>query len=376
MIRQHRADPTIDAALTLLRRQPPGTSSFTLTEDLNLKGVDWRKFIAFSSAHFVLQALIPPLLHVAPPHKLPEDVRSFLNGFHEANAARNTQLTTATLDIAAKLNAIGTKPVILKGGAFLFDADVSTSSWRFMSDVDLLIPPQILDEAVAALNELGYSAVPNSKYDPESEAHYPPLVSPCATFSVELHTRLFGLDDFDLCPDDLRARALPITGQDAELSMPSPEHRLAHLLAHAQLHNRNYTTNRLVLKDILDISMLCQGSDRQAHLQNACGLFKSHRNSAAVSALLTTWAFLIGASCHSGSSHRDERWTHTAIAKLYQNNWHSWASIPFEFVSLELHRLTREHGHAARRINQILRPASLAGAAQTWFAKQRQRHWT
>ena len=72
----------------------------------------------------------------------------------------------------------------------------------------------------------------------------------------------------------------------------------------------------------------------------------------------------------------DERWTHTAIAKLYQNNWHSWASTPFEFVSLELHRLTRERGHAARRINQILRPASLAGAAQTWFAKQRQRHWT
>ena len=100
--------------------------------------------------------------------------------------------------------------------------------------------------------------------------HASPLISPCGQFSVEVHTRLSGQGG--PTPEAMRARAYLVAHG---LRVPSPTDRLAHTIAHAQLHNRQAVTRRLVLKDILDIQVLGAGLTIHARLLDR--LFASPR---------------------------------------------------------------------------------------------------
>jgi len=251
----------VDLTFSLLRALSGESGGFRGAEGgagdgAGIREASWHRLIAFASAHFVLQALAEPLKNAAPAVEVPGDVEDFLAAFHGANVERNARLLHALFDISKALNAKGVVPCALKGAAILLTDDgPRPASWRFMSDLDLLVPQEDLAACVEAMNGLGFVTA-DETYDPLLEAHFPPLISPCRTFSVELHTRLFGLDDFGLSPEAVMAGATLHTYDGAELLVPAMSHRIAHLLIHAQLHNRNHAIQRLVLKDVLDLIML------------------------------------------------------------------------------------------------------------------------
>ncbi len=383
---------TADATLALLGMRSPLTPAGCgeapgCEGALALEGVSWQKLIAFASGHFVLQALAEPLKQARGKGEAPDDLQNFMDGFRKANRARNAQLYAALTELATALNGCGVTPVALKGATFLLDDPAGHASWRFMSDLDLLVPETRLMDCVAALQDLGYSRATDN-YDPSEEAHFPPLISPCGTFCVELHTRLFGREDFGLPAASVRADATLVQHGSARLKMPSMRHRLGHLLAHAQLHNRNFATHRIVLKDLLDLRQLAHRQGGAIDTERLLGMFRDGRHRIAVAALLAAWESLRpGASMGRASSAeiqvqaqaqaqaQAKTWAKRALARLAAPRWRAMMRAPLDVLALEWHRMRYEGGHLGRRLRLFKEPARLVPTTQRWAGKMQQRLW-
>jgi hypothetical protein len=152
------------------------------------EAIDWRRVIAFASARIVLPALASRLdsAAVTPP----PDVHRFLCDMEAANRSRNERLRAALAEIGGALSGLGERPLVLKGGAFLVETEnAEAESWRFMSDLDILVAGRDCEAAVARIERVGFAR--SKEAGAELQAHHaPPLISPCGQFSVEVHTRL------------------------------------------------------------------------------------------------------------------------------------------------------------------------------------------
>lgn len=368
---------TVECLLSLLKRY---ASAGQPRLDLPASEKAWQRLIALASGHFVLQALHTPLAELAnvaggDPSNTPDgDVTDFLALIHQANAARNTDLREAVKTISAALNNRGITPVALKGAAFLLDDESATPApWRFMSDIDLLVPAGQLETSIGKLSALGFSPA-SADYDPEREAHFPPLISRCGTFSVELHTRLFNHDDFGLPAGAIMANAAP-SRLDTNCALPAPEHRIAHALVHAQLHNRNVATDRIVFKDILDLTMLDQKTSVRNASEVLMGALKTREQRTAIEGLTAAWALNMNGAATDSFSQEARLWAQRAMTRLAWPRWRQRLQIPRDIARLEAFRARSEAGHFARRRALLANPAALSSTADKWVWKQRQRLW-
>ncbi len=62
-----------------------------------------------------------------------------------------------------------------------------------------------------------------------------------------------------LDPADVIEQASPASGL-AGILVPSPEHRIIHLIAHCQISDKFYPARTLLLKDVVDFAMLAAGA--------------------------------------------------------------------------------------------------------------------
>ncbi|MCH9809037.1 MAG: nucleotidyltransferase family protein [Alphaproteobacteria bacterium] len=366
----------IDLALALLRyrHQPSQAVAERANHHTHLSGLDWQHLIAFTSSHFVLPAIARPLARLYPGSRKRPEAVNFVLDMRDQNACRNRQLKASLLDISAQLNTVAITPVALKGAAFLLDDPESVAPWRFMGDIDLLVHEHELEQSVAAVEKLGFTRS-QEDYDPETQAHFPPLISPCETYSIELHTRLFGLDDYDISVGGLRAQSTPAPSSPAAINLPSRQHRIAHALAHAQLHNRNFVSRRLVLKDLVDLSQLTAGDCQQACLLAAMSLFRKASTAVAVNALVATWSSLTHADPPHPVTAAEQKWQQSSQARLYWSKSRALFNLPLDLARLELFRTQTERGHVRRRAAQATSPSAFRSAAQNFSHKQTTRFW-
>lgn len=362
----------LDLAISLLRDHATTRAADQQFPDLS--DAEWRRFIAFTSSHFILPAIAEPLQSRMQATTQRPDAAAFIAGLFEQNRSRNTDLKTATLELARALNRQGIVPTALKGAAFLLDDTADAAPWRFMGDIDLLIHEHELADSINVIEQLGFTQS-GEDYDPTTQAHFPPLISPCQTFSIELHTRLFGLDDFDIALDGLRNESSPVPGLACRIAIPSTMHRIAHALAHAQLHNRNYLSKRLVLKDIHDLSKLCANADGTTALRQAVTLFQTKSNALAVKALICAWAEMMAIEPAIEIERSQRHWSTTARNRLDWSRSRTIANLPFDLARQEWLRLRSERGHLLKRARQAISPSAFSAAAQNFCFKQSNRLW-
>ncbi|MBU2582616.1 MAG: nucleotidyltransferase family protein [Alphaproteobacteria bacterium] len=343
---------------------------------LPLADVSWHRLVAFASSHFVLQALAEPLSVSNAEGSAALEARQFISAIHDANADRNAMLLRATHAITVALGEIDVAPCALKGAAFLLTSrkNAPPAPWRFMSDIDLLVPVDRLPDCVAALGRLGY--LPSSEdYDPQVEAHFPPLISPCRTFSVELHTRLFGLEDFGLTPAAVLGDATLVPVGKAGIFVPSLCHRIAHLLVHAQLHNRNHAIHRIVLKDVLDLIELNRECAGRIDWNAVFSGFGRRDQREAVAALVAAWQQVTGKDSGVDLPPSAQAWAARAIPRLHWPRWRARLNLPGDIFRMEAHRLQTERGHLRRRLKLLINPLHARDVYSNWSGKLRQRAW-
>jgi hypothetical protein len=105
------------------------------------------------------RSLITPRLAMAMEGRagVPDDVARFLQDVLRRNTNRNRALTAQLAEATLSLNRAGIRPVLLKGAAGLLAQTPLSRRGRMLCDLDLLVRPGDIDDAIKALEQAGYS---------------------------------------------------------------------------------------------------------------------------------------------------------------------------------------------------------------------------
>jgi len=158
--------------------------------ELQLSGgdVQWDKVLKVSSEHLVLPAICIQLELAKLMDLLPLDLQEYLQHITHLNRIRNQHNLEQVKELNNLLNSHNISPIYLKGTAHLLEGLYSDIGERMIGDIDLLVAPELMEQAADLLEELGYS--PMSEYSSEDfvrTKHYPRMIHKEKVFAVEIH---------------------------------------------------------------------------------------------------------------------------------------------------------------------------------------------
>ncbi len=175
---------------------------------------------------------------------------------------RNAELYRSCVAIADLLAAAGIDCVFLKGAAFLVE-NAGNLDRRFMADLDVLVDDGDVDKTINVLSGAGFTPLADAfKYQKRTHHHAVPMRDRSTGAVVEVHRRILRRWDKELLTaGNLIAQAQQVRCGGTSFRIPRPEHRVIHLIAHAQISNWGYCLNKAHLRDLCDLQYLDQQHD-------------------------------------------------------------------------------------------------------------------
>ena len=213
----------------------------------------------------------------------------------EANRERNARIVEATERYVAILAGAGIVPVALKGVGVILEALHGDPGARMASDIDLLVPPDALSDALVALRDAGCLQVGN-KYDPRHRGnapgeapvdpadfrndprhafyHVPAIRHPSLYVNLELHTGVSSptMPMGAWLNEAVRVGTRPLRVPHRSTSalpggavlLPAPPARLLHNFHHSQIKDRLGALGAIDWRHLLDARALIERSDDPA----------------------------------------------------------------------------------------------------------------
>jgi hypothetical protein len=214
----------------------------------------WETLIELASTTLVAPAFSSALRAKRLEAVVPGDVLDFFDGVATLNRQRNEKIRAEAINLALILNRLDVVPVLLKGGANLLSGLYADSAHRMMTDLDVLVPAQLLLDCVAELRRNGYEVLLDNGYP--AHHHYPPLGRAGSVAAIELHAEALDSPyDKLLAPAEIFATTSTLEC-GASLAVPSPACRIVHAITHAQLSDHDYLYGRLPLRELVDLALL------------------------------------------------------------------------------------------------------------------------
>lgn len=218
--------------------------------------VRWDLIIDAASAHMVT----PALALCWQEADVPEDIRDYFDAALELNARRNRIMLRGLQKALEALRSASIDAVLLKGAAMLADGLYPHVGARVLGDLDILVPQEAVGDALDALSEAGFRA--SAPAGPAITHDLPMMVDADSGAGVELHRWVLPPWLSSLAPaEDVLARAEPLAWCGGTVLLPCATDRIAHLIAHCQLHDRGYVHEVPPLRQMLDLALLV---DRKA----------------------------------------------------------------------------------------------------------------
>lgn len=182
---------------------------------------------------------------------------SILHEAYTANAERVADLRDQGDLVLGALSDAGLPALPLKGLHGLLDQWWAEPAQRVMVDIDVLVAPGHLDEAMTIVDGLGYRDLGTE--DPEGTADHqmPALGIPGRLGSLEMHSAPLVLRRAGLLSSaDLFADAVTVPAGDREVQVPSATHALVLAIGHAQLQDDGARFLRLPLRALHDVATM------------------------------------------------------------------------------------------------------------------------
>jgi hypothetical protein len=243
-----------DSFVFLCRVLSPYTSRESvhrLREHIADGKVCWESVIAIANSHLLTAALWVGLNQKEMQSIVEPDTQNYIKHIHTMNRNRNNGLRRQLLEAIEILNSQGIHPLIIKGGSQLIYPIHGDEGARIMTDIDMCIPEDRLQEAVDALTAIGYSdggKVLNNYH------HWAPLFREGEYGAIELHT--------DVLPRSLTSvlNAADIYDQSETRHMqglcfqtPNPTHAILLGLLHSQVVDSFFDEWAMGLKSLHDM---------------------------------------------------------------------------------------------------------------------------
>lgn len=214
------------------------------------RNCDAMAFAEIAQSHYIDTALETAFRTGSPlAEAMPDDLGLFFREMAAANARRNAALLEQLTEIAAAMERNGITCVALKGAVELLEPWWDAPNGRYLSDLDLLVPEDQIEAAHDVMRAVGASSNEPPDFVALPHHHLPAYTADHWIAQVELHRRI-GMGDVDaLMPaKDVIANARPT--DIAGVCVPSPTHRLVHLIAHSQLAGGRHLMRRVLLRDL------------------------------------------------------------------------------------------------------------------------------
>lgn len=228
--------------------------------------VNWDCPLRLAGAHLVTPSLAGALRRKGVLELLEDDVRGYLETIESLNRTRNSTLWQELVRASGALNAIGIKPLLLKGALALTPGQYPGAYDRVIGDIDLVVPFERTQEAQREMVRLGYREATEhwrrmTSASKRAMHHFVPLVHPVLPVSIEIHHRIMHDVRYDAA---LRTIFTPRTirlPEGPEVLIPDSAGRMLHNFLHAQI-NDGLAARRLAnLRQVLEFSSLAAQCD-------------------------------------------------------------------------------------------------------------------
>jgi hypothetical protein len=227
------------------------------TAALTDPSADLMNLARLAGRHLVTPMLAACLADPELQRQLPEAFVLYLQFMHAENSRRNHTLRRELAEAAACLNCLDIEPLLLKGAARLVDGLYPDPGWRFMRDLDLLIPRERVAQAVGCLASLGYRFPRDATEILPNRKHLPPLCRDGAVAVLEIHADL--LDLRDVCTAErVLVRSRPIDLDGARVRVPDAADQLGHLIGHDRFDSLIGGSGFFLLRSVFETALLCQ----------------------------------------------------------------------------------------------------------------------
>lgn len=256
-LRRWRALEQICALLTLSPSPPPS----------DVAEWDWDAFVELANVNAVATALARPLQALGCA---PGEVTDYFHTLNELNARRNVLLEDALDPLLLGLEAAGIKSVLLKGAASLVDGLYDDPADRFLSDIDVLVASEHVEDAEQRLASMGYHARPSpvparwTRPRPTISHQLPIMIHAASGVGVEIHRSAFKGELDPLLPGaSIIARAQAVSWKGRTVLIPCATDRLIHNIGHDQLHHHRSDDGDCELRQLRELALIAsrRGAD-------------------------------------------------------------------------------------------------------------------
>ena len=205
----------------------------------------WAALISEACRHRVAPLLYKKIRHASAEDKIPVDSLNALRKQYLTTAAHNTVLFSQLNELVAILNRKNI-PVMLLKGAHLAEFVYKDIALRPMSDIDILIKEEDLNETLQIVFDGGYQimetgndekekTIKNYKYSIASDAkHFKTLIHSETKCVLEIHCNITRESSpFKIPPSDLWLNSQKVKLNDNSVFILCPDDLLLHLCLHA-----------------------------------------------------------------------------------------------------------------------------------------------
>ncbi len=223
--------------------------------ELSSSKVNWHKFFEFAGAHWLL-----PYVHYRLDQNdlvqfVPRSVLEELCSIRKLVSHRNQLIQDQLEELITSLNCDRITPLLLKGASYLLKPVDPVQQLRMTSDIDIVIPEHSLQVAISNLKTIGYEFM--GILADGTEYHLDPLYKKDRPVRVELHKHPLAPSAWSLlAADEAWQNAEMIDKNDMKYLVLTPEFRLIHQFAHAEIHSEDHANSRLDLRQLYDSYLL------------------------------------------------------------------------------------------------------------------------
>lgn len=227
----------------------------------------WTDLISLANEHLVTAPLWSGLRRCGLEEVVPTDAADYLQTFHEFNSARNRAILAQLYEFVAALNSSSIEPMPLKGTGYLVAGVFEHLGDRYLSDIDLLVPEDVVARAEAILLELGYR--PASRIDYTRHHHLVPMVRGDSPVAIELHRAPVPKYAERAIPaEELWQQSVATEAGKGRVRLASPTDAAMLSFVHSQVVDRDGVLLLIPLRLFHDIHLV----------QERCGIIDWRRN--------------------------------------------------------------------------------------------------